>query len=185
MINRRPPLPPRPNAPFEFNYADLEACLDVPVGGRVTRAICCMGQGLEHEIGGCQGRPEGWRGRATDGWGHARRPRRVECARKNDFVRARSARRRTVTRASATRKPLTRVNQWALRDSNPRPQPCESVLGGFRHLGIPEKTQLRGHLRLPLVRADIPCFPLVRARSAHAGTVISDVSSGQSDGLLS
>ncbi len=56
--------------------------------------------------------------------------------------------------------------QWALRDSNPRPQPCESVLGGFRHLGIPGKTQLRGHLSLPLVRAGTPCFPLVRARSA-------------------
>ena len=63
-------------------------------------------------------------------------------------------------------------------DSNPRPQPCESVLGGFGHLGIPGKSQFRRHLRLPLVRADIPCLPLVRARSAHAGTAISDVSSG-------
>ena len=57
--------------------------------------------------------------------------------------------------------------EWALQDSNPRPQPCESVLGGFRHLGIPGKTQLRGHLRLPLLRVGTPSFPLVRARSAH------------------
>ncbi len=63
---------------------------------------------------------------------------------------------------------VNRENEWALRDSNPRPQPCESVLGGFRHLGIPGKSQLRGHLRVPLVRAVTPCFPFVRARSAHA-----------------
>ena len=29
--------------------------------------------------------------------------------------------------------------EWALRDSNPRPQPCESVLGAFADLGLPTK----------------------------------------------
>jgi hypothetical protein len=29
--------------------------------------------------------------------------------------------------------------RWALRDSNPRPQPCESVLGAFCHLVTKEK----------------------------------------------
>jgi len=62
--------------------------------------------------------------------------------------------------------------EQGLRDSNPRPQPCESVLGGFRHLGIPGKTQLRAHLRLLLLRAGTPCFPLVRARSAHENGVL-------------
>ncbi len=73
-------------------------------------------------------------------------------------------------------KSVTRDDGWALRDSNPRPQPCESVLGGFRHLGISGKTQLRGHLRVPLLRADIPHFPFVRARSAHAGNSLQGAS---------
>ena len=76
----------------------------------------------------------------------------------------------------APRAPSPMQHLWALRDSNPRPQPCESVLGGFRHLGIPGKSQLRGHLRVPLVRAVTPCFPFVRPRSAHAGSSLQGAS---------
>jgi len=69
---------------------------------------------------------------------------------KNDLVRAsRTARRRTVTRVSANRKLLTRTMSVGAADSNPRPQPCESVLGGFGQLGISGKSQFRRHLGPP------------------------------------
>jgi hypothetical protein len=58
---------------------------------------------------------------------------------------------------------------WALRDSNPRPQPCESVLGAFADLGLPTKSQVRRQMTSPVVSTETRCFPLDRARSAHAG----------------
>jgi hypothetical protein len=57
----------------------------------------------------------------------------------------------------------------ALEDSNLRPQPCESVLGTFAHLGISRKVQLRLQMTCPLVTIKTRYFPLDRARSAHAG----------------
>ncbi len=77
-------------------------------------------------------------------------------------------------------------SEWALRDSNPRPQPCESVLGGLRHLGIPKNTQFRGHLRvsaITLIRLVFPSFADV-ARTPAARDIRS-ASSNQSDSLLS
>ena len=65
---------------------------------------------------------------------------------------------------------------WALRDSNPRPQPCESVLGGFGDLGILRKVQFRRQMSCPLVSAITPYFALLRARSAHAEPLLGDLS---------
>ena len=62
---------------------------------------------------------------------------------------------------------------WALRDSNPRPQPCESLPAPFRHLGLPGKAQLRRQMTRPLLCPVSPCFRFVRARGAHAGPAIS------------
>jgi len=68
---------------------------------------------------------------------------------------------------------VTRDNEWALRDSNPRPQPRESVLGGFGDLGVLRKVQLRGQMNCPLVSGTTPYSALLRARSAHAGPSFS------------
>jgi hypothetical protein len=67
-------------------------------------------------------------------------------------------------------------NGGRLRDSNPRPQPCESVLGGFGDLGILRKVQFRGQMSCPLVSAITPHFALLRARSAHAEPLLGDLS---------
>ena len=68
---------------------------------------------------------------------------------------------------------VTSDNEWALRDSNPRPQPCESVLGGFGDLGVLRKVHFRGQMSCPLLSAITPYFALLRARSAHAGAPFS------------
>ena len=68
---------------------------------------------------------------------------------------------------------VNRDNEWALRDSNPRPQPCESLPAPFRHLGLPWKAQLRQQMTCPPLCPVSPCFRFVRARGAHAGPAIS------------
>ena len=62
--------------------------------------------------------------------------------------------------------------RWALRDSNPRPQPGESLQAPFGDLGLPRKAQLRLQMMLRLVTLNTRCFPLDRARSAHAGGMV-------------
>jgi hypothetical protein len=50
----------------------------------------------------------------------------------------------------------------------PRPQPCESLQAPFGDLGLPRKALFRRQMTCPLVTAKTRCFPLDRARSAHA-----------------
>ena len=78
------------------------------------------------------------------------------------LYRSRPARR--LCHAAAPRPSVPGEFWWALRDSNPRPQPCESLPASFGYLGLPRNVQLRRRIRRPPVAADIPLFPLARAR---------------------
>jgi hypothetical protein len=80
-----------------------------------------------------------------------------------------------VTRVSATHNSLTKAKQWVPRDSNPRPQPCESLLAAFRDLGIQQKAQFRTQISArccPPFTPVLRCFAYV-ARTPRVSAVIT------------